>query len=64
MALMPVPRGVTCVYCEHNTRLFSPRCGACGRQKLGVQRLPIYGLRLVLAALALAAAIGLLRLRH
>lgn len=48
-------RGVTCRYCGHNTRLFSPICGKCFQRKTRVQRLPIY---LMPPAVMLAVASG------
>lgn len=41
MSVLMNLRGVTCRFCGHNTRMFSPICGMCHQRKTLVQRLPI-----------------------
>lgn len=51
-ALMNV-RGVTCRYCGHDTRMFSPVCGKCHQPKSFAQRLPIILLPVAVALVVL-----------
>lgn len=59
MHVLPILRGVTCVYCDHNTRLFSIHCGRCGRRKPGLQRLPAYLLGSVAVAVPVLAIVAI-----
>jgi hypothetical protein len=60
-ALMNV-RGVTCRFCGHNTRMFSPVCGKCHQRKAFAQRLPIMLLPVLVMIIVLVgvAAAGLM----
>jgi hypothetical protein len=55
-------RGVTCRFCGHNTRMFSPICGKCHQRKSFAQRLPIMALPPLVTVIVLVgvATAGLL----
>lgn len=52
-------RGVTCPYCGHNTRMFSPVCGKCYERKPTRLLTPIYALRTVQVVLPLLVLFAL-----
>ena len=62
MSVLMNLRGITCRFCGHNTRMFSPVCGKCHQRKSLVQRLPIILLPAVaiVVLLVVVATAGLL----